>query len=127
MLRCETAAAETRDGTSSDPTPNGAGRGFYQCDEIAFNDIQARARKDDIAALKTAFDFDLRKVEWNDLNMSLLLATVFARLHYKLRPEAIPQTLAGRADYWKKFYNTSAGKGTAAEYIERVSHYQAYM
>lgn len=126
-LLCETAAAETRYGVYPDPTPNGAGRGLYQCDEIAFKDIQARAKQSDVSALKTAFDFDLRKVEWNDLNMSPLLATVFARLHYKLRPEAIPQTLAGRADYWKKFYNTAAGKGSAAEYLERVSHYKAYM
>lgn len=126
-LLCETAAAETRYGTYFDPTPNGAARGLYQCDEIAFNDIQARARQADVDALKTAFDFDLRKVEWNDLNMSPLLATVFARLHYKLRPEAIPLTLAGRADYWKKFYNTSAGKGTAAEYIARALDYKDYM
>lgn len=111
-LLCETAAAETGYGTYADPTPNGAGRGLYQCDEIAFKYIQARVRQADVSALKTAFDFDLRKVEWNDLNLSPLLATVFARLHYKLRPEAIPLTLASRAEFWKKFYNTSAGKGT---------------
>lgn len=126
-LLCETAAAETRYGTYFDPTPNGAGRGLYQCDEIAFKDIQVRARQADVDALKTAFDFDLRKLEWNDLNMSPLLATVFARLHYKLRPEAIPLTRDGRADYWKKFYNTAAGKGTAAEYIARVKDFQVYM
>lgn len=125
-LLCETAAAETHYGTYRDSTPGGAGRGLYQCDEIAFKDVQQRARQADVDALKAAFDFDLRKVEWDDLNLSPLLATVFARLHYKLKPELIPQTLFGRANYWKKYYNTSAGKGTAAEYIARVQPFQVY-
>lgn len=126
-MLCETAAAETHYGTYSDPTPGGAGRGLYQCDEIAFKDIQQRVRQADVDALKAAFDFDLRKVEWDDLNLSPLLATVIARLHYKLKPESIPLSLAGRAAYWKKFYNTSAGKGTADEYIERVKPFQVYI
>jgi hypothetical protein len=125
-LLCETAAAETGYGSYRDPTPGGAGRGLYQCDEIAFKDVQQRARQADVDALKAAFDFDLRKVKWDDLNLSPLLATVFARLHYKLKPEAVPQTLLGRAAYWKKHYNTVAGKGSAEEYIARVKPYQVY-
>lgn len=125
-LLCETAAAETGYGTYRDSTPGGAGRGLYQCDEIAFKDVQQRSRQADIDALKAAFDFDLRKVEWDDLNLSPLLATVFARLHYKLKPEAIPLTLLGRAGYWKKFYNTSSGKGSAEEYIARAKPFQVY-
>lgn len=125
-LLCETAAAETHYGTYRDPTPNGAGRGLYQCDEIAFKDVQMRVRQADVDLLKAAFDFDLRKAEWDDLNLSPLLATVFARLHYKLKPEPVPQTLLGRAGYWKKYYNTAAGKGTAEEYIARVKPFQVY-
>ena len=101
-------------------------RGLYQCDEIAFKDVQQRSRQADIDALKAAFDFDLRKVEWDDLNLSSLLATVLARLHYKLKSEAIPLTLLGRAGYWKKFYNTSSGKGSAEEYIARAKPFQVY-
>ncbi|HSX49920.1 MAG TPA: hypothetical protein VLF09_03120 [Cellvibrio sp.] len=125
-LLCETAAAETHYGTFRDATPGGAGRGLFQCDEIAFKDVLMRVRQADVDALKAAFDFDLRKVEWDDLNLSPLLAAVVARLHYKLKPEPIPLTLVGRAAYWKKYYNTSLGKGTPAEYIERVKPFQVY-
>ncbi len=126
MLLCETAAVETGYGTYRDPTPGGAGRGVNQCDEIAFKDVQQRTRQADVDAVKEAFDFDLRKVEWDDLNLSPLLAMVFARLHYKLKPEAIPQTLLGRAAYWKKYYNTVAGEGSVEEYIARVKPFQVY-
>lgn len=125
-LLCETAAAETHYGTYRDSTPNGAGRGVCQCDEIPFKDVQQRTRQADVDAVKAAFDFDLRKVEWNDLNLSPLLAMVFARLHYKLKPEAIPLTLVGRAGYWKKYYNTVLGKGTPEEFIARVKPFQVY-
>ncbi len=125
-LLCETAAVETQYATYRDLTPNGAGRGVCQCDEIAFKDVQQRTRQADVDAVKAAFDFDLKKVQWDDLNLSPLLAFVFARLHYKLKPEAIPQTLRGRAEYWKKYYNTALGKGSVEEYIARVKPWQVY-
>ena len=125
-LLCETAAAETQFGTYADPTPNGAGRGLYQCDQLPFKDVQARSRPADVDAIKLAFDIDIKAVEWDDLNFSPLLATIFARLHYKLRPGAIPQTLVERAEYWKKHYNSVLGKGTVEHYIESSLKYRNY-
>ena len=43
-LLLETAAQETHCGQLRDSTPNGAGRGIFQIDPIAFNDICQRAR-----------------------------------------------------------------------------------
>lgn len=125
-LLCETAAAETQYGTYADPTPNGAGRGLYQCDEMPFKDVISRARRDDIAAIKTAFDVDLTIAQWNDLNYSPLLATIVARLHYKLRPGAIPLSLQGRAQYWKTYYNSVLGKGTVEHYIASAHKFRNY-
>lgn len=125
-LLCETAAAETQFGTYADPTPNGAGRGLYQCDQIPFKDVQFRSSAADADAIKLAFDINIKAVEWDDLNYSPLLATIFARLHYKLRPGAIPQTLAERAEYWKKHYNSILGKGTVEHYIESSLKYRNY-
>ncbi|MBJ3579628.1 hypothetical protein JGC46_23410, partial [Salmonella enterica subsp. enterica serovar Derby] len=34
-------------------------------------------------------------------------------------PESIPATRVERASYWKKYYNTSAGKGTPQDYINK--------
>lgn len=126
LLLCETAAAETKYGTMPDPTPDGAGRGLFQCDKISFEDIQQRAKPADIEAVKRAFDIDIRRVRWEQLNFSPVLAAIFARWHYKLRPGAIPKTRQERAEYWKLHYNTVAGKGTAAGYVEKAKYWERY-
>lgn len=43
---------------------------------------------------------------------------LFTRLFYRLIPEAILETIEGRAKYWKKYYNTVLGKGTVEHYLE---------
>lgn len=125
-LMCETAAAETLCGTLRDKTPNGAGRGLFQCDLIGFNDVQLRARQSDVDALQRAFDFDLRQLEWSALNHSPLLAAAVCRLHYKLRPGVIPASLEERAAYWKQHYNSVLGKGTVKDYINKVQAWERY-
>jgi hypothetical protein len=44
-------------------------------------------------------------------------AVLMARIHYYRFPEAIPADLRGQAEYWKRRYNTTAGKGTPDKYI----------
>lgn len=126
LLLCETAAAETKYGTMPDPTLHGAGRGLFQCDKIAFDDVQNRIKQVDVVAIRKSFDIDFPKVTWEQLNYSPLLAAIFARVHYKLRPGAIPKTVQERAEYWKCWYNTVAGKGTVAGYIDKVRHWERY-
>lgn len=119
----ETAAQETHLGQYRDPTPNGAGRGLFQCDKIAFIDVQRRARLNDINAVQQSFGFDIRAVQHAALDSSPLLAAVFARLFYKLIPDAFPADLPGRAAYWKRFYNTFDGRGTVDDYMLNAKRY----
>lgn len=116
-LLLETAAVETRLGTYPDPTPNGAGRGVFQCDPIGFKDVLARTPAADLAAIKTTFNIDLTTLPHAALDVSPLAAALVARLFYRLVPKAIPSTLNERADYWKRYYNTAAGKGTPSKYL----------
>ena len=44
-------------------------------------------------------------------------AVLCARLHYMRQSEPVPATLGGQAAYWKRHYNTTAGKGTPEKYI----------
>jgi hypothetical protein len=122
-LLLETAAQETHLGTYQDPTPYKAGTGVCQFDEIAFNGVVNRTRKRHRRAIREAFGVELHLVKYRELEFSPLLSFIFCRLKYKLIPEAIPETLSGRADYWKKHYNTAAGKGTANEYILNAERY----
>lgn len=121
MLMLETAAQETRCGTYKDPTPYGAGAGVFQCDLIAFQDIQQRCPVSAYRKVSDAFGIDIKKAKHEQLLYSPLLGAIFCRLHYLLRNEPIPQDEVGRAEYWKKHYNTRAGKGTVQEYLANAS------
>lgn len=116
-LLVETAMAETHGGTLKDPTLY-AGMGITQFDKMPFQDVKDRVRSSDKMKLLQDFDINLDIVEWEHLRYTPLLAMIFTRLKYKKVQEAIPSTLEERADYWKYYYNTLAGKGTAEHYIE---------
>lgn len=48
---------------------------------------------------------------------NLYYATAMSRIHYLRVPETIPEYLSAQAAYWKRWYNTAAGKGTAHAYM----------
>ncbi len=121
QLLLETAMQETHLGKYRDPTPGGAGMGLCQFDEIAFLDVKQRTRHPDIAKIKRNFDVDLMDIEHRELRFSPVLSFLFCRLFYRLIPEQIPKTVSERAAYWKKYYNTAKGKGTAEEYIHNAN------
>lgn len=119
----EIAAAETHSGTFPDSHPEKLGVGLTQFDQIGFDDVQKRTRRKDRDRVLQILGYDLGRLVLADLAYDPLLALVFTRLKYKLIPDEIPDTLEGRAKYWKKHYNTTAGKGSAEEYLERVKQY----
>lgn len=45
-------------------------------------------------------------------------ACAMARIHYLRDPDPIPTSQTGRAEYWKRVYNTPAGAGTVDHYLE---------
>ena len=116
-LLLETAAAETQLGTYPDNFAAN-GHGLCQIDQISFNDIKTRTRERHKQKIEFYFGIQLDDIKISHIQTGPRWAFIFARLHYILKPEPIPATLKGRADYWKKHYNTVAGKGTPEHYIE---------
>lgn len=57
---------------------------------------------------------------------NLYYATAMCRIHYRRRKEPLPVAgdLSGQAAYWKRFYNTSLGKGTMTDYIHNWGRYR---
>jgi hypothetical protein len=47
-----------------------------------------------------------------------IFAAMLCRMRYWAVPAAVPDTLLGQAAYWKQWYNTQGGAGTAAKYAE---------
>lgn len=52
-----------------------------------------------------------------NLCYNLMFSIFMCRVFYLRFVEEIPQDLEGQARYWKKYYNTSKGKGTVEQYI----------
>lgn len=117
-LLIETAAVETKLGHYKDPTPNGAGRGLNQVDPDTFDWLQVKYRDTAIAMdILDATGIDIGRVNHDELDYNPLLSMIWCRLRYCAVPTAIPESQAERAAYWKKFYNTVAGKGTVEHYM----------
>lgn len=120
QLCVETAAAETLLGDHKDPTPTSAGTGLTQIDQGTFEWLRDKYKGSRYAsALLSEFGVDLSRTVYQELRTSPLLAMLFCRLRYLTAAESIPATREGRANYWKKYYNTSAGKGTTQDYINK--------
>ncbi len=125
FLLKETACAESGAGKIKDRTIK-AGMGICQIDNCLpyhpFDDIKKRSLKYRDKILKD-LDIDLNLVEWQHLRYNTFLSLLFCRLFYLPVNGEIPGTLKGRASYWKKHYNTEAGKGTESHYLYMVSKY----
>lgn len=116
QLMIGTIAQETKLGTYRDPSPYKHGAGLSQIDPgIPFEDIQDRGTKY-IRQVKETFGIDILSATHRELELSPLLSVVMARVKYKLVPKAIPADFDGQWEYYKRYYNSYAGKATKEEY-----------
>ncbi|QPG06541.1 hypothetical protein IT774_05045 [Salinimonas marina] len=125
-LVIETACAESQLGTYMDTTPNN-GFGLHQLDRIGIRDTIERTRRKDYDTVRNCFGISLERITPDQVANDPLVSTILCRLKYKLVPEEIPADLLSRAVYWKRYYNTAAGKGTTEHYLasaERLLYQQ---
>lgn len=116
----EIAAVETQYGDFPDAHPDRLGVGITQFDQIGFDDVVQRTRPRHKKRMLDMLGYDLDTLQLADLAYDPLLALAMTRLKYLLIPEVIPDTVEGRARYWKKYYNTELGKGTVQHYLDSV-------
>ena len=124
LLLLETIAVETGMGTIVDNTPS-VGMGLCQFDKIGFDDVKERTSLRNKEKIYEHFGIDIDLVSFNDLRYNPLISVIFCRLKYILVPSAIPDTIQGRAFYWKRWYNSYAGKGSPEHYLKMNEVYEA--
>ena len=97
--------------------------GVAQVDEVAFNQVKSKLQKPGqslykyIKPFKSATGIDLSEVKYEDLRNDVL-SIAFGRMYLLQRTAtAIPGDKQGQANYWKRFYNTSAGAGTPEDFL----------
>ncbi len=114
----ETIGAETNFGQTPDTTPTGAGHGIAQHDAYPFQDLKDRMPQSIKNKIFKAWGIRVDDIDVQQLNYSPWLSIIFTRVKYLMTPGAIPQTIEGRAEYWKRWYNSYLGKGTIEHYIQ---------
>ena len=100
--------------------------GIWQVDLTGFKSTQINRQTGATPALKRIYDeirirfeIDWMTVTWEDL-LKPLYSGLASRIFLADKPDAIPDDLQGQAEYWKKFYNTPAGKGTVEHFFKLV-------
>ncbi|MES2356254.1 MAG: hypothetical protein V4568_17985 [Pseudomonadota bacterium] len=100
----------------------GPALGIYQMEPATHNDIWAtnlRGANDmyKVLASKIMLSCNFLKQPYSEEMVSnLKYATIMARIFYLRCPESIPSDISALGAYCKKYWNTSKGKATAAEY-----------
>ena len=80
---------------------------LYKCAEVSMVDIK--------------YWQNYSELMWSEiLESNLSAAIIHCRLKYWRVPKRMPNTLEGRAKYWKKYYNSEQGAGTEEKYIETI-------
>ena len=120
-LILETSASETALGTIYDGTIY-AGMGICQFDKLPFYRIKKKSMRFR-EKIKKALGIDIKLVEWEHLRYDSMMSLLFCRLYYMAISKPIPNTIAGRSKYWKKYYNSYLGKGTPRHYRKMVSKF----
>ena len=98
---------------------SGPARGIFQIEPRTERDLwkYIHARPDIAAVIEQRCN--LQDPDVVHLECNLPYQVLLCRVYLLRIPEALPaeHDLLGQAHYWKKYYNTAAGRGTEEEYI----------
>jgi len=93
---------------------------FIQVDLIGYREtVLQQGLKKYWDKIKVKLGIDWTKTQWEDLEKPLY-SGLAARLFLARISAPIPSDLPAQAQYWKTYYNTSAGKGTVQKFIDDV-------
>jgi len=105
---------------------NGPALGIYQMEPDTHKDIHNNflVYKSDLNKKILNLSFPAFSMKKNLIG-NLYYATAMARIHYYRVPEKLPKVddIEGLANYWKRYYNTTIGKGTIREFIKNFEKY----
>lgn len=100
----------------------GPAYGLWQMEEVTHDDCWKNwleYRPELSGRIKVLMAFAPTPVE--QLRTNLMYACAMSRVYYRRIPEPLPKDhrdVASLARYWKRYYNTEAGKGTVAQFID---------
>lgn len=99
----------------------GPALGLFQMEPRTHDDIWENylAREDNLT--RRLFDLISDVQEGNrpqEMVWNLWYAAAMCRVFYLRIAEPLPNSVEGHASYWKRYYNTSYGKGKASQFVD---------
>lgn len=121
-LMMGTAAQESDLGFFLRQHPTGPGKGFWSVEDATHDDVWRYLRRDSNAELaRRVLALARHKTDrppHTELITNPLYSCAIVRIKYWMRPEPIPATLEGQADYWDWYYNCNDNHGTPEQYLD---------
>ena len=112
---------------------DGPAKGFWQVEPSTAVDNLAHFlihRKSFMKACAEASLVDIKHWQsydeklWADiLEKNIAAGIIHCRIKYWRVPKRMPNSLTGRAAYWKQYYNSHEGAGTEEKYVDTVNEY----
>lgn len=120
QLLMTTAAQESNLGEYIVQMDGGPAVGIFQMEPDTYHDIRVNVVTHPNIRLSFSISPEPQDQIWD-----FRLAAIMCRLAYWRHEEPLPihTNIEGLAKYWKKYYNTSLGKGTIKEFMESYSNY----
>tara|TARA_R110000822_G_scaffold94316_2_gene216416 strand:+ start:221 stop:709 length:489 start_codon:yes stop_codon:yes gene_type:complete len=107
---------------------NGPARSFWQVEPATCVDNLAHYLKHRPELMKKCAEASMVDIKhWQNfdeniwaeiLERNIAAGIVHARLKYWRVPKRLPNTIEGKANYWKKYYNSEGGKGDPEHFID---------
>lgn len=99
--------------------------GLFQIEYGTFKDLWERyipLYPEIYTAILREFSSDGQTIRFEDLQKSDLLCGIFARMKYAQFPEPAPRRddIRSQGEYYKKYYNTHLGAGSAENYVKKT-------
>jgi len=74
----------------------------------------------DATKVKLSYFVEPKEDDWDFILETNVAAQIaMCRLHYRRIPKPLPSSPEGQAKYWKKYYNSMAGRGTVEDFLVR--------
>lgn len=102
---------------------DGPALGLFQMEGATHDDIWTHYlayRNQLVREVKAAIKTSVSRPDAERMVWDIRYATLMCRLHYRRRPEPLPDSedVEAMAQYWKAFYNTELGKGTVEQFVD---------
>ena len=105
--------------------PDGPALSFLQIEPASYHDVMRYLERRGAIKADVLRVIESDRLPSNSLRLAqdLALCVAVARIKYWMEPTPIPsyKDVEAQAEYWKRYYNTTEGKGCVEDFVKQAS------